>query len=507
MELLFFSALVFFHLPKFQKKEVTQPEGMILLKMVEVGGGNQDPPPPDPIPPGEGWTEFSPSSDTMVVYVSWSDGNDSTCQGYPYNHALIGSDPFMPEGNVIPCKTISQGKSVMAGLGNNKPNWFLLKKGDQWFIDNSDNGANRLTFRSGRENEPYLISSYGNPGDPRPLINADGVEGLHQNGSASHAALVGIHLYAYRADPHNPAFQNNDANAPGVFMIGPYSDILFEDCKIEFFTENFDLQGWESQPAENIRIRRSVVVDAWDTPGSHSQGMFMKYINGALIEENVFDHNGWNEDVAAGIGLYFNHNFYLTRFNSNINLYHNIIARGSEHGIALNSSGLVENNSLIRNTIGFFIRTTGATAQNNVVLEGIHNSEGDSQGPLIRGIGVYPEDPPAPVGQAVAIENIVANSAQVVSNMQAIRVSEGIEDLITVEDNIVYNWGNESDPGPFCDPSRDVGSYNVTLNGQDSTEEFLTQARLQSKYFWREEYTAQALNDYIREGFQIGNCP
>jgi hypothetical protein len=55
----------------------------------------------------------------------------------------------------------------------------------------------------------------------------------------------------------------------------------------------------------------------------------------------------------------------------------------------------------------------------------------------------------------------------------------------------------------FPHPERDISTYMSSLDGTPSLDGFLTQARLQSKWNWRDEYSAQAVNEYIRAGFDI----
>ncbi len=60
-------------------------------------------------------------------------------------------------------------------------------------------------------------------------------------------------------------------------------------------------------------------------------------------------------------------------------------------------------------------------------------------------------------------------------------------------------WSQVSYP----DPGRTVGRYNVALGGVNSTEAFLAEALNQRRGYWRHEYTAAAVNDYIRAGFGL----
>jgi len=53
----------------------------------------------------------------------------------------------------------------------------------------------------------------------------------------------------------------------------------------------------------------------------------------------------------------------------------------------------------------------------------------------------------------------------------------------------------------YPDPNRTIGTYNASLGGPATLEAFMAQARLQSKDNWRSQYTANAVNDYVRVGF------
>ena len=58
----------------------------------------------------------------------------------------------------------------------------------------------------------------------------------------------------------------------------------------------------------------------------------------------------------------------------------------------------------------------------------------------------------------------------------------------------------------FPDPERTIESYaqarGLNPTGyQDGLEKFLIEARKQSRFNWREEYSAYAVINYIREGF------
>jgi hypothetical protein len=53
----------------------------------------------------------------------------------------------------------------------------------------------------------------------------------------------------------------------------------------------------------------------------------------------------------------------------------------------------------------------------------------------------------------------------------------------------------------FPDPNRSIASYMQSIGMSGGLDEFLAEARQQSRFNWRTEFTAQAVNAHIREGF------
>jgi hypothetical protein len=59
---------------------------------------------------------------------------------------------------------------------------------------------------------------------------------------------------------------------------------------------------------------------------------------------------------------------------------------------------------------------------------------------------------------------------------------------------------NTSAPN-FPDPERDIASYTAMLGFDGSMTSFMYEARQQSRFYHRPEFTAEAVNSYIRAGF------
>src|SRR5207253_3107090 len=118
----------------------------------------------------DGWTVIRPSTDTRIVYVSSSLGNDA-------NDGL---------SQATPVKTLAKGGSL---LRDGFPDWLLLKKGDTWI---GEAIWNNISGRS--TNEPMLYSSYGS--GARPLIKtAADQHAITITAKGNYTAFIGIEFY------------------------------------------------------------------------------------------------------------------------------------------------------------------------------------------------------------------------------------------------------------------------------------------------------------------------
>lgn len=484
---------------------------------------------------GDGWTVITPSSDTRVVHVSSSLGDDT-------NDGLSESAPV---------RTIEMGKSL---LRDGHPDWLLLRRGDTWI----DETLGRWEMSGRSEQERMLISGYGSGN--RPLIMpAHRQGGLGLVGS-SNIAVIGVELYAYTRDPRHAGFVGANSERFGIGYIDfsgqAQANLLVEDALIRMFDTNIVIQDRSGGPLSNLALRRSVIVDAYDA-NSHSQGLYVYGVDGILIEENVFDHNGWygDRDTGGGVGgnaTTFNHNIYLANANpshpntrdetGHIIVRGNTILRASASAIQMRSGGTLENNLFVRNggamlggrgTMPEVVNPDGVDLvfRNNVALEGV-----DVRSDSFAGRGIWV----ANVRSATIEGNIVAHDIaderatrgfiidgslacpsrgiRVIGNTfyrwrhSGILISGRSYVTIDVEENNNY-WSASTVGWPitgtnrnsadldFRDPDRNVANYNAAAGGEASFEAFAAEARQQSRSNWRTEYTAAAVNEYVRDGF------
>src|SRR5262245_8473099 len=122
-----------------------------------------------------------------------------------------------------------------------------------------------------------------------------------------------------------------------------------------------------------ILLRRNIIVDA-----TEGMGLYNEANNNLVLEENLFDHNGWNETIPGTGPNVFNHNVYLNENGPNMpaTIRGNIFARDSS-GNQFRSGGAISNNLFVQNpyghNIGLPFSGMVTTVTNNVHLEQIDN--------------------------------------------------------------------------------------------------------------------------------------
>ncbi|MEX2218016.1 MAG: GC-type dockerin domain-anchored protein [Phycisphaerales bacterium] len=494
-----------------------------------------------------GWSQFTPSPDSRIVYVSSSTGNDA-------NNGLSQSSPK---------RTLSAAYSV---LRHGYPDWMLLKSGDTWTESFPGWG------KSGRsDNEMMRIGSYG--AGARPKLQTGTSNGIYAFGgspSIGHIAITDLHMV-----PHT--YDGSNGVPSGIQMLANCSDILVENCYFERFFQNII---FNSNPAtesmSDIRIRRCVSVDAFRIGSGHAQGMYIGGANNVLLEECAFDHNGWSESIGGADPTIFRHNIYIQSDCSNVTTRGLISARAAATGMQQRPGGTCEGHLFLRNPLGI-VMGGGGTVRNCVLMD---SRDIDAANP--RGVGIQ-----------IAGGNTFEVAGNVCSwrtqpgtwNIQAISV-DSTSHTVNIHDNVVWKWsvqganscgglqiggapsgtfqvrnnhlqmrsggmviennvsyplglsgnryyspqsnpfersgvgmnftqwviatsetGASFTPGTYPDPDRSISTYMSSIGRPPTLEAFMAEARLQSKSNWRPQFTAAAVNAYIKAGYFGGTSP
>ena len=545
-----------------------------------------------------GWSVITPSKDSRIIYVSSSNGDDDLGEFYePDDLADIAS----PE-NIQPFKTI---EAAMANVRDGYPDWVLLLRGDVWVV------SDEINLKSGRSiQERAVFSSYGNHTE-RPLIKSSASVAFRLWTGTNFVVFKGIGIYGHQIDPLSDEFMGwgADNETIGVSIYAPPSvtmrAMLFEDNDINFMTHGISIPG--NGEVIDLVVRRNIIRNSY-SEGQHSQGMYAAHTS-ALLEENVFSHNGWYKrqeddanDKEQGQATIFNHNTYFsssknTIFRQNIFIgassIHNkwtAIQSATEKRDSIESGNiLIEDNLYVEGEIGISAggntdyntgpRWEDVKIKNNVMLAigrkrptnrylAWYIDAQDWQGGLICGnyllnndnkevtnilgidisghssnvdvnnntiAGLYKNSLTANSG-AIRLRGNTFSNISVAGNKIQLTDSKirpiWAESLtgLTFSDNTYYSQADESewfgvddesyglqewsiisgDTGSissqlyFIDPVRTIETYSSSLGM--SYDEFVSKLTIRSVEIWGKEFTAEAVNAYIKDGYDGASC-
>ncbi|EGL53335.1 hypothetical protein MAMP_00844 [Methylophaga aminisulfidivorans MP] len=430
-----------------------------------------------------GWSIITPDSETRIVYVSSTDGNDSTAKTYLSAEL---DNPFNPK-TIQPYKTIEKAYEQ---IRDGKPDWILFKKGDVFEL------KNKIWLKSGKSQAAHLVfGAYGDKGTKRPIIDsytADVMQGIKDR---SFITVVGIEFYASGRDPKSSSFVGwtGDLQSPVVFanVSGKFVQGLhFENNRFNFFAGTVVLGAMTGAINQNIVIRRNQILNSYSTK-SHSQGIFLSKINSALIEENIFDHNGWYQqrplNVAIntkdyGYATFFNHNVYIEN-SSNLIIEKNLSSRSSSIGMkftsnsdsatkidAINSYNILLNkNIIVEGEVGFSIGgntdfDNGYRWDNIQITNNVLSNIGRTQ-PTNRNIAFNIEANDWQSG--LICGNTVSDNAAELTNTYGLKVIGHTRDTQIVNNNYV-NLGIDKDSSVLDSAENVTGSNNIYLSKVDN---------------------------------------
>jgi hypothetical protein len=435
----------------------------------------------------DGWTQFTPSPDSRIVYVSTS--------GSPGNSGLSASSPL---------NSLAAGFAL---LRDGYPDWLLLRSGDT-FSDVFPNWN-----KAGRSaSEPMRVGVYG--GQDRATLLCGTSTGLGGytagNTPRSHLAFTDLAFVASGYD---------GANAPtsGISFMASWSDVLLENISVSGFYDDVVFQCDATQETmADIRLRRCVITDAYTTGGAHSQGAYLAGINRLLLEDCVFDHNGWNESVAGAVPDMYRHNIYIQWDCSNVTVRGIVSARAAATGMQQRPGGLCENSLFINNPISLVF---GGAADSNVRDCSVVGSR-DISAAATRGWGFNLVNTTfhLTATRCLTLGGPLMGTANV--------IGFGIDTApnVTLQNCASWHWQSAAGVGvpvwaanaPFptvvggdmeqTAPSHavTVEAYMSSLGQTPSADAFLAEARRQSRALWRPQYTAGAFNTWAQQAFGLG---
>lgn len=396
-----------------------------------------------------GWIVVTPASNSRVVYVSSSVGNDR-------NSGLAPS---------LPVQTLGKAVSL---LRNGYGDEMLLRRGDVW------HDSLGVWWKSGAsEQDPLLIGAYGV--GARPLLDT-GTADAFDCGETSHPIVNNIVIdgIAFQADGHNPSSLTFDrkASPDGIHLVSQTTNFTIEDCTLEYYVNNITMVNYFG-PISHVAIERCNISYSFSSTGAHSEGTFLEGVQGIQLMGNVYDHDGW-DTAGGGYATIFNHDVYVTATSSGLVARGNIFAEASSHGLQARCGGSIEDNVFLDDPTGL---SFGLVNGSPVTPGGV---TGDVVGNLF--IGGRNINPSLPRGTGLEIgntytatvaDNLFADNPT--SEFPAIELGYGTDDSnptdaaglndVTFNDNVIYNWGYgiESAAGLVPDSTGPKSLNNVSF--------------------------------------------
>ncbi len=426
----------------------------------------------------DGWSILDPANASKILYVSTSGDND-TGEVYSNTATEIGSNPILPSGAIRAFRTIG---AAMQNVSNGDAAWILLKRGDVFYQRIGNYKKNGESFT-----RPIVFASYGSSNEP-PLLKTGsnaGISGCCRD--TRHIWFIGLSFYAHTRNPNDPEYVDHQGEDGFNFYTArnhTIENLLIEGCTFNFYRSNV-IQTIKGGTIENIRVRRNVIRNNYGTLNNnngkvvHSQGLFSSNIKGGiLVEENIFDHNGWFSKAGTSDPNYrkatiFNHNTYFYHTENAIfrrNAFHRPSSTGTkwantDTGDAVNIT--LENNLYNDCEVGISMggndhiqphRFKDITIKENVMTSIGLSQQTDRT--LGWGIDVNDWD-----GGDVMKNLIIHQNNPLVDNVRGISVT-GENRNLTISKNIIYNLGT----GDMFRISALVNNTNVSITDNEITQ-------------------------------------
>jgi hypothetical protein len=134
-----------------------------------------------------------------------------------------------------------------------------------------------------------------------------------------YSAISSLDFYADTRDPSSLNYVS-EAGSTGLSILalgsgdekGHVKHFLIEGCRFRFFDGNV-VQAIDEGAISEFIIYRSVFLSSYSDGDGHCQGLYTYNIDGILLKENIFDHNGWlnQAPTTPGPATMFNHNTYF----------------------------------------------------------------------------------------------------------------------------------------------------------------------------------------------------
>tara|TARA_R110000787_G_scaffold194120_1_gene305730 strand:+ start:36861 stop:39698 length:2838 start_codon:yes stop_codon:yes gene_type:complete len=252
----------------------------------------------------QGRSIYTPSADSIIMYVT-ADGNDSTAVNY-------GPTAFADFENPVAPAAYLTIEAACAEMRPNMPDFVLIRGGDAFELTST---IDRVIGKSAMEKS--VVRGYGPSGRPQILLNSSATTAFRHWNTDSYAAYLNLEFYDPRRDPDSPEWLGAGVNYNSyAFSINAFGDDLtgihLEGIKTNYVGLGGTAVEYLVGSVTDVILRDITVNNAWSATESHTQGCFLDS-GSYLIEDVVFNHNGWIEDDEwPDNANQFKHNLYIS---------------------------------------------------------------------------------------------------------------------------------------------------------------------------------------------------
>ncbi len=376
------------------------------------------------------------------------------------------------------------GKGVEDGS-----HWLLLERGYSYdsigrIFDTATKGESALN--------PIYFGAYGTGEDP----------------------VVDDHFKLLKKGHENIVIQGLDFHDGVTILRG--DNIVLDDISVR--DEELNIQnvvGFTLRGADVTDVTTDAASNGteWSPHADRASGIYAAKVDGLLIENSFFDHNGWEQgydpNLSAAAGQApskYSHNVYLQSSNRDVTFRDNIVMQGSATGAQIRSGGFVEDNAFIDNNGALLVASGGSSlagnfslVNDNIVTSGAHKQVSNGQGSLTSGITVNGS-------MASLVDNMVVHLADpnnaaeqdskaVTHNPLSIREGDEVFD-----NTVIHNWVGSKN---FTTALRnDVNTADLGVN--DVLDEVTIQ-KFAAELLGQNSATIQDLAGYIRAQAEDGS--
>lgn len=367
-----------------------------------------------------------------------------------------------PEYGATPDKALDTTLGMelwYASTGRNagpNSNWLLFERGYQYedlgrIVNRGANGESALN--------PTFIGAYGQGHDPK----IDGTILIFQD-KVSHIVIQGL-------------------DTTGITALGG-DNLLLDQLSVKGNHVNIqNITGFTLRDSDIADVIRSAPVTndkVWAASANRISGAYLSNVDGAYVDNNLFDRNGWVEGYDYNLSIskpmppsYYSHNLYVQSDVTDITVRDNIFMRGASFGAQVRPGGVIEGNTFLDNNaaVNFFSGYNYTLVLDNIVTSAGYKKVAHYQGALSIGIDGQTKMA-ALIGNIVAHRADPANAAEKAAKIEA-HFALAKNPHLHVDDTIVYNWAKE---GKLSTNSttmdRNVAGLNAAVLDQTTIQKF-----------------------------------